>query len=220
MSRMKRPQVPGQPAQPEQVRHSAGSADTVLMSSVPAATQSAPAMAPDALSTQPRNSLIDLVLPAGLNALGRPVNYKIVRELGKGGQASVFLAERTDLEYDLSSTPSITHLNVNKYPAAVAVKVLEERYVATAITLFEREISAIASLHNPNIVRYISHGLFDKSRRYVMTEYVNGRSLGALVNEGQLASSHTKGILEQICTAMAAAHEKGIYHRDLNRVAR
>ncbi len=124
--------------------------------------------------------------------------YRIVRELGRGGMATVYLAE------DL------------RHPRQVAVKVLRpDLAAALGGDRFLREIEISARLEHPHVLTLIDSGQADEILYYVMP-YVEGESLRARVErEGALPVDDAVRILKEVVDALAYAHSKGIVHRDI-----
>ena len=125
-------------------------------------------------------------------------SYRFERELGKGGMATVYLAEDV------------------KHRRMVAVKVLRpELAQAIGPTRFTREIEICASLTHPHILMLIDSGEADGSLFYVMP-YVDGESLRErLDREGKLPVLEAMRIIDQVASALAYAHERGVIHRDI-----
>jgi serine/threonine-protein kinase len=124
--------------------------------------------------------------------------YRIERELGRGGMATVFLAE------DL------------RHRRQVAIKVLDPE-VAAAIgpERFLREISTVARLSHPHILPLHDSGAADGLLYYVMP-YIEGESLRRrLTREKQLPLADAQRIAAELADALDYAHEHGIVHRDL-----
>jgi serine/threonine-protein kinase len=124
--------------------------------------------------------------------------YRIERELGQGGMATVYLAQ--DLKHDRK----------------VAVKVLREELSASlGKERFLREIKVAAALQHPHILPLYDSGEADGLLFYVMP-YVDGLSLrDKLVKEGELPVGDAVRILRDIADALTEAHRHGVVHRDL-----
>ncbi len=124
--------------------------------------------------------------------------YRIERELGSGGMATVYLAQ------DL------------KHERRVAVKVLRpELAAALGPDRFHREIKIAANLHHPHILPLYDSGEADGFLYYVMP-YEEGQSLrDRLAHEGELPITEAVRILRDVVDALAHAHKHGVVHRDI-----
>jgi serine/threonine-protein kinase len=124
--------------------------------------------------------------------------YTIERELGRGGMATVYLAE------DL------------KHRRKVAVKVLHPELAATiGADRFLREIEIAAQLNHPHILPLHDSGEADGFLYYVMP-YVEGESLRErLKREKQLSLEDAVQITREVASALAHAHSLGVIHRDI-----
>jgi serine/threonine-protein kinase len=124
--------------------------------------------------------------------------YAIVRELGRGGMATVYLAQ------DL------------RHGRPVAIKVLRpELGEVLGADRFGREIRVVAALTHPHIVALFDSGEADGLLYYVMP-YIDGESLRQkLGRERQLPIDEAVGIVRQVATALAHAHARGLVHRDV-----
>ncbi|MHB8962520.1 MAG: Stk1 family PASTA domain-containing Ser/Thr kinase [Saccharofermentanales bacterium] len=125
--------------------------------------------------------------------------YRIIRLLGKGGMADVYLA---------------ADMQKNK---EVAVKVLRRELTNDEefIRRFDTEARAASSLSYPNIVKVFDVGI-DGNLRYMVMEYVNGISLKELIiKNGCLDWEVALPIAIQVGLALENAHKNGIIHRDI-----
>lgn len=126
--------------------------------------------------------------------------YRIVRQIGRGGMADVYLAKDLILDGE-----------------EVAVKVLRTNYQTDQIAVqrFQREARAMADLDHPNIVRISDIGEED-GQQYLAMEYVDGLDLKRYIKEhAPLSNDVAVRIMGQILLAMRMAHTRGIVHRDL-----
>jgi serine/threonine-protein kinase len=125
--------------------------------------------------------------------------YRIVKLLGSGGMGSVYRAE---------------HVHMKK---PVAVKILHRHMTTNAevVARFEREAVAAGRIEHSNVATATDFGKLDDGSFYLALEYVEGKSLGDLIDEGPLAPYRALVIARQIADALAAAHAAGIVHRDL-----
>ncbi len=124
--------------------------------------------------------------------------YRIERELGAGGMATVYLAE------DL------------KHRRRVAVKVLRPELAATmGPERFAREIEVAARLQHPHILALLDSGEADGFFYYAMP-YVEGETLRErLARSGELPVHEAVRLLAEIAEALAEAHKAGVVHRDI-----
>lgn len=125
--------------------------------------------------------------------------YQIIRTIGEGGMANVYLAHDTILNRE------------------VAVKVLrgdladDEKFVRR----FQREAISASSLIHPNIVEMYDVGE-DNGNYYIVMEYINGRTLKSLIKKrGALTLPEVIDIMLQLTSAIACAHDSYIIHRDI-----
>ena len=125
--------------------------------------------------------------------------YQIIKAIGEGGMANVYLAYDTILDRN------------------VAVKVLrgdlanDEKFVRR----FQREALSASSLSHPNIVEVYDVGE-DNGQYYIVMEYVEGRHLKELIKKrGKLTVSEVIDIMLQITDGMIVAHDAYIIHRDI-----
>ena len=125
--------------------------------------------------------------------------YQIIKSVGEGGMANVYLAYDTILDRD------------------VAIKVLrgdlanDEKFVRR----FQREALAASSLSNPNIVEVYDVGE-DNGEYYIVMEYIEGKHLKQLIKKrGKLTVSEAVDIVMQITDGLSVAHDSYIIHRDI-----
>jgi serine/threonine-protein kinase len=150
----------------------------------------------DFLQTLPS---VELDAVATTDADGRIVGpYRLVRELGRGGMGSVWLAERVDGLIDRPVALKLPHVIAN-------FSGLAERMA--------RERTILAALNHPHIARLYDAGLTDDGQPYLALEYVEGRPLDAHCKSLDLRSRLR--LFLQVANAVAYAHGKLIVHRDL-----
>lgn len=125
--------------------------------------------------------------------------YEIIRSIGEGGMANVYLAQDTILD------------------RKVAVKILrgdlaeDEKFVRR----FQREAISASSLNDPNIVEVYDVGE-DDGKYFIVMEYVQGLTLKQLIKKrGSLTLPEVVDIMLQLTSAVAHAHESYIIHRDI-----
>ena len=124
--------------------------------------------------------------------------YAVSRELGRGGMATVYLAN--DLKHDRE----------------VAIKVILPEMAATiGADRFEREIKVAARLQHPHILGMFDSGVVDGQMYYVMP-FVKGESLRDRIDrQGQLPVDDAIRITVEVAGALGFAHQQGIVHRDV-----
>lgn len=130
------------------------------------------------------------------SALG--AEYTILRELGGGGMARVFVAEQVALGRTVV---------VKTLPPEMAAGVSTER--------FRREVQLAARLHHPHVIPLLSAGERDGILFYTLP-YVEGESLRQRLEQvGELPVREAVRLLSEIADALAYAHRQGVVHRDL-----
>jgi eukaryotic-like serine/threonine-protein kinase len=129
---------------------------------------------------------------------GMSARYEIVRELGRGGVAVVYLA--------------LDHATDRR----VAIKVLRREFVASvSAARFLREISYLRALQHPNILPILDAAHAGELLYFVMP-YATGQTLRVrLEREGALAMDSVVGIVSELASALDFAHGHNIVHRDL-----
>jgi predicted Ser/Thr protein kinase len=130
---------------------------------------------------------------------GRFGRFTIQSELGRGAMGVVYTAMHPGLG------------------VPVAIKVLAETYSKDANfrTRFQREASTVASLNHPGIVRVYDFDV-DGDALFIVMEFVEGRSLRYWLNHsGRFRVDVALDLIQQLLSAVGAAHVKGIVHRDL-----
>ena len=125
--------------------------------------------------------------------------YEILKSIGEGGMANVYLAWDTILERE------------------VAVKILrgdlsdDEKFIRR----FQREANSASSLRHPNVVEMYDVGE-DQGRYFIVMEYVAGKTLKGLIKKrGALNLSESIDIMLQLTSGISCAHDSYIIHRDI-----
>src|SRR4051812_47330300 len=127
-------------------------------------------------------------------------DYEIIRELGRGGTALVYLARERATGDE------------------VAIKAIRSRYIddEEAQARFEREARLVAQLHHPNMVPVRAVLDLDRAGLAIVMAHVVGRTLKQRIKqEGWLTPENAAQILREIGGALDAAHAHGIVHRDV-----
>jgi serine/threonine-protein kinase len=146
-----------------------------------------------ALAMQPQ-PVSDEDLPAGSQA----GEYVIERKIGEGGMGAVYGAR---------------HPVIGK---RAAIKVIKRELSASAegVDRFVREAQAVNTIGHPNIVDVFGFGTLPDGRSFFVMEWLEGESLRDRIQR-PLAFAQVLEVLESIATALQAAHEAGVVHRDL-----
>ncbi|MGK7311461.1 MAG: serine/threonine-protein kinase [Candidatus Longimicrobiales bacterium M2_2A_002] len=128
-------------------------------------------------------------------------DFEVVRPLGDGAVANVFLAREKSLD------------------RSVAVKVMRRSLALdeTARKRFLREARLSAKINHPNVVSVYRVGELDgDGLPYLIMEYIDGRTYeDALAATGPLGEDEVREVLIEVCEALDAAHKLGIIHRDI-----
>ncbi len=126
--------------------------------------------------------------------------WKLVRELGRGGMGTVYLANRAD----------------NEFQKRVAIKLIrggmESDFI---IKRFRNERQILARLEHPNIARLVDGGTTVDGLPYFVMEYVEGEPLTHYCESGRVPLRERLDIFLRACSAVHYAHRRMIIHRDL-----
>ena len=126
--------------------------------------------------------------------------FRVVRTLGKGSVANVYLAKDVALD------------QLRAIKVLVPSKSIDE----TARKRFEREAKSAARISHPSVTAVHRVGKLSDETPFLVMEYVDGRNLEDLVEGGgPLDPADARDVLRQLAEGLAAAHEQGIIHRDL-----
>ena len=135
-----------------------------------------------------------------LSALSQVGPYRLLREIGQGGMASVWLAERAD----------------GLLERQVALKLPHQSWGGASFAdRMARERNILASLTHPNIARLYDAGIAADGRPFLALEYVAGLPIDAYARARQLAVRERIGLVVQVARAVAHAHARLVVHRDL-----
>jgi eukaryotic-like serine/threonine-protein kinase len=126
--------------------------------------------------------------------------YRILREIGRGGMAAVYLAVRDDGEYRKE----------------VAIKVVQNSFASDFIVRrFRQERQILAGLEHQNIARLLDGGSTDDDLPYLVMEHVAGSPIDEYCDEHQLSLTERLELFCDVCAAVGYAHERLVIHRDL-----
>src|ERR1051326_5693849 len=124
--------------------------------------------------------------------------YELIRELGHGGSASVYLARRAD------------HL----FEKQVAIKILNRlSHSEEAFLRFQREAQILARLEHPYIVRMLDAGTTGEALAYIVTEFIEGERFDEYCAGLPIAAKLR--LFLKVCEGVSAAHRNLIVHRDI-----
>ncbi len=125
--------------------------------------------------------------------------YDIIERVGSGGMGTVYRA---------------TQLSTGREVAMKVVNALALQDPAT-VKRFETEARIISQLAHPNTLKLIDFGNLPDERPYLVTEFLHGYPLSEVLNEGRLPPRRALEVLDEICDALAEAHNMDVIHRDL-----
>ena len=126
--------------------------------------------------------------------------YRLVREIGKGGMGTVYLAQRDDRQYQID----------------VAVKIVSPGMdIGFVLQRFRRERQILASLDHPHIARLLDGGTIGNDLPYIVMEYVNGARITDYCRQRELSVPQRLQLFVDVCSAVEYAHGRFVVHRDL-----
>jgi eukaryotic-like serine/threonine-protein kinase len=126
--------------------------------------------------------------------------FRILGELGRGGMAIVYRAERADGEYEQQ----------------VALKwMIDPRPDAASEALFRRERQALADLRHPHIARLLDGGHSPDGRPWLAMELIDGECIEHHCVALKLPLKPCLALFDQVCSAVGFAHARGLIHRDI-----
>ncbi|HSG82919.1 MAG TPA: CHASE domain-containing protein [Gemmatimonadota bacterium] len=125
--------------------------------------------------------------------------YTLVEKIGEGGMGAVYMARHAMLRRPTA---------IKLLPPIKSSEALLER--------FEREVQFTSQLTHPNTIDVYDFGRTSEGVLYYVMEYIDGISLNDLVEKhGPLPAARAVALLEQVCSALAEAHQVGLIHRDI-----
>ncbi|MEW6212330.1 MAG: protein kinase [Acidobacteriota bacterium] len=143
----------------------------------------------------------DFIQPADETSLsGSQVGfYKLIREVGRGGMGSVYLAVRAD----------------DEYRKQVAVKLIRRGLDSDfIIRRFRNERQILAALDHPNIARLLDGGTTEDGLPYFVMEYIEGLPIDRYCWENGLSINERLNLFRSVCSAVHYAHQNLVIHRD------
>ena len=129
--------------------------------------------------------------------------WRVIGELGRGGMATVLLAERADGAFQQRAALKLLR--------GAGGSAAEEE----AVRRFAQERQILATLDDPSIARLLDGGIDEKGRPYIVMEYVAGRPIDRFCDERRLTVDQRLELFAVVAKAVLHAHRKRIIHRDL-----
>jgi eukaryotic-like serine/threonine-protein kinase len=126
--------------------------------------------------------------------------YRVIREIGRGGMGTVYLAERAD----------------GQYRRRVAIKVIDA--VSPDDPVYQRflaERQILAGLDHPSIARLLDGAITADGRPYLVLEYVDGLPITTYCDRHRLGLEERLRLFLEVCCAVQHAHQNLVIHRDL-----
>jgi tRNA A-37 threonylcarbamoyl transferase component Bud32 len=127
--------------------------------------------------------------------------YRPTKLLGEGGMGRVYIAEQ----------------KMGAATRKVAIKTLHPEFSQDAqlVARFNRECETVIELSHPNTIQFFDFGSLDDQTLFIVMEYIEGKSLASVMEQGLLDVPRVDKILIQMCGSLHEAHNRGIVHRDL-----
>ena len=126
--------------------------------------------------------------------------WTIERRIAEGGMGAVFLASRSD----------------DNYQQQAAIKIMGAQLVASdAIARFKAERQILANLNHPYIGKLIDGGTTDEGLPYLIMEYVSGLPIDKYCDQQRLGVRQRMRLFQKVCEAVDYAHRQLVVHRDL-----
>jgi non-specific serine/threonine protein kinase/serine/threonine-protein kinase len=127
-------------------------------------------------------------------------NYEIIRELGRGGMGTVYLARRADAQYEKQ----------------VAIKLIKRGMDTDAVLRhFRDERQILAGFDHPGVARLFDAGTSDDGLPYFVMEYVEGLPINEYCLAHRLSINDRLKLFRNVCSAVSYAHRHLVIHRDL-----
>jgi serine/threonine protein kinase len=134
-------------------------------------------------------------------AVGEQVgSYRLIREIGRGGMSSVWLAQRGDGQLQREVAMKLPFLGPRQ---------------AEFVERFRRERDILATLTHPHIARLYDAGVTAAGQPYLVMEHVDGKALTAYCDDARLSIRERLQLFQQVLAAVEFAHSQLVLHRDL-----
>lgn len=143
---------------------------------------------------------VDVLEEAFINSGDMVGPWKIIREIGRGGMSTVYLAFRADGQFEREAAIKFLH-------GLIPGRSMHKR--------IQLEQNILARLQHKNISQLFDAGLSDDGRPYFILEYIDGKPITEWCSGQELSFSKRLKIFEQVCEAVQFAHQRLIVHRDL-----
>src|SRR6188768_1257579 len=127
--------------------------------------------------------------------------YRVTGVLGEGGMGIVYVGEQQMGSTVRKVAIKTLHQHLSKDPAVLA--------------RFHRECGTVAQLEHPNTIKFYDFGATADGTLYIAMEFVAGKALADVVQQGPMAPDRVVKIMRQVCGALDEAHMQGVIHRDL-----
>ena len=144
---------------------------------------------------------VTIAYPAKSNVMAgqRVGHYQLIREIGKGGMGTVWLAEQKE--------PVRRH---------VALKLIRDDIAGkNVINRFEAERQALSLMNHPSIAKVLDAGETETGSPYFVMELIDGLPINEYCDQNKLTIKERLLLLVEACKAVQHAHQKGVIHRDL-----
>jgi serine/threonine protein kinase/tetratricopeptide (TPR) repeat protein len=126
--------------------------------------------------------------------------YRVLRQIGRGGMADVYLAVRSDRLYRKSVAIKLVRVGIGS---------------AEILSRFRHEREALAVLDHPNIVKLLDGGTTDEGLPYLVMDYVEGVPIDEYCDSHRYSVTQRLQLFRTVCAAVHYAHQNLIVHRDI-----
>lgn len=125
--------------------------------------------------------------------------YRLIKQIGQGGQGEVWLAESQGVGYEHK----------------VAIKIIKPMHSQNELLRFQAERSILASLQHAHIAQFIDGGSLPDGRQYMVLEWINGQTFIEYIHSQQPTLKEKLQLFLKITHAVQFAHQNGVIHRDI-----
>jgi serine/threonine-protein kinase len=169
---------------------------------------------PQKVEPPERNDKAHPLGKTGLGPLAKAASTQKHAEIAPGTQIGEYEVETKIGEGAMGTVYRAIHPAIHK---RVAIKIMTPKLFdePESVKRFVAEARAIAAIEHPGIVDVFGFGRIPDGRTYLVMEWLEGKSLGARLQEGPLSWTEACEIIRHIARALEAAHAKNIIHRDL-----